>query len=72
MSVAEERHSVVLNASVFAHQQEVENARRDARAAYEVINKSLQDTVLRLQQDRDAEILRLRQGQDAETARATR
>ena len=55
MNVAEERHSVVLNASVFAFQQEVERARRDARAAYEV-NKSLQDTVLRLQQDRDPEI----------------
>ncbi len=71
MSVAEERHSTVLNASVSAYQQEVESARRDARAAYEV-NKSLHDTVLRLQQDRDAEILRLRQGQDAEAARATR
>jgi hypothetical protein len=67
MNFAEERHSTVLNASVFAYQQEVDSARRDARAAHEV-NKSLHDTVLRLQQDREADAARATRYRELEQA----
>ncbi len=60
INVAEERHSLYLNASLQAHQQAMESVRRDARAAQEA-NQLLQDQVLQLQQ-----------GAIAEAARATR
>ncbi len=60
INVAEERHSLYLTASLLAHQQEMETARRDARAAQEA-NPSLQNQVLQLQH-----------GALAEAARATR
>ena len=67
INVAEERHSLYLNASPQAHQQEMESVRRDARAAQEA-NHFLQDQVLQLQQGALAEAARVTRLRELELA----
>ena len=67
INVAEERHSLYLNASLQAHQQEMESVRRDARAAQEA-NQFLQDQVLQLQHGAIAEAARVTRLRDLELA----
>ena len=69
INVAEERHSLYLNASRQAHQQEMESVRRDARAAQEA-NQFLLDQVLQLQQGAIAEAARVTRLRELELAYA--